>query len=76
MPEVIYVLTNEGNAGTNQNRVNNGRCLWKRIKQLDNTSIPLPFECFYAAEVTDAAKTRRRYILPSVTIGFGQAASF
>ena len=28
--------------------------LSKRIKDLDNTSTPLPFECFYALEVEDA----------------------
>ena len=27
-----------------------------RIKQLDTTSLPLPFECFYAAEVADVIK--------------------
>ena len=28
--------------------------LQRRIKDLDNTSTPLPFECYYAVEVPDA----------------------
>ena len=27
----------------------------QRIRELDNTSLPLPFQCFYAAEVSNAA---------------------
>jgi hypothetical protein len=27
----------------------------QRIKELDNTSIPLPFQCFYAADVANSA---------------------
>jgi len=30
-----------------------------RVKQLDNTSIPVPFECYYAARVPDCAKLER-----------------
>jgi len=30
------------------------RDIEQRIKELDNTSTPLPFQCFYAAEVRDA----------------------
>ena len=28
--------------------------LERRMKELDNTSTPLPFECYYAVEVQDA----------------------
>lgn len=31
----------------------------ERVRQLDTTSIPLPFECFYAAEVSDANKVEK-----------------
>ena len=58
MPEVIYVLTNEAMPGLIKIGITNGD-VSERIKQLDNTSIPLPFECFYAAEVTDAAKAEK-----------------
>lgn len=34
--------------------------LEQRIRQLDNTSIPLPFECFYAVEVTDASSIEKK----------------
>ncbi len=27
----------------------------QRIRELDNTSLPLPFQCFYAAEVVNSA---------------------
>jgi hypothetical protein len=33
--------------------------LERRIKDLDNTSAPLPFECFYAVEVDDASKIEK-----------------
>jgi hypothetical protein len=51
MPEgIIYVLTNEAMPG----HVKNGKTatsVAERIRQLDNTSLPYPFECFYAARV-------------------------
>ena len=33
--------------------------LERRIKELDNTSLPLPFECYYAVEVEDASKIEK-----------------
>lgn len=53
MPEIVYVLTNEALEGM----VKIGRTttsVEQRIKELDNTSIPLPFQCFYAGEVVDS----------------------
>jgi hypothetical protein len=53
MAEIVYVLTNEAIEGM----VKIGRTstsVEQRIKELDNTSLPLPFQCFYAAEVTNA----------------------
>ena len=50
MPEIVYVLTNEAMEGM----VKIGRTttsVEQRIRELDNTSVPLPFQCFYAAEV-------------------------
>jgi T5orf172 domain len=55
MAEIVYVLTNEAMDGL----VKIGRTttsVEQRIKELDNTSIPLPFQCFFAGEVTDAMK--------------------
>jgi hypothetical protein len=54
MPEIVYVLTNEAMEGL----VKIGRTttsVEQRIKELDNTSVPLPFQCFYAGEVRDSA---------------------
>lgn len=54
MAEIIYILTNEAMDGL----VKIGRTttsVEQRIKELDNTSLPLPFQCFFAGEVTDSA---------------------
>ncbi len=52
MNETVYVLINPAMVGY----VKIGRTinLSQRLSILDNTSIPLPFECFYAAIVNDA----------------------
>ncbi len=52
MNEIIYVLINEAMPGY----VKIGRTtnLEQRIRSLDTTSVPLPFECFYACTVNDA----------------------
>lgn len=53
MAEIVYVLTNEAMDGL----VKIGRTttnVEQRIKELDNTSIPLPFQCFFAGEVGDS----------------------
>ena len=54
MAEIVYVLTNEAMEGM----VKIGRTttsIEQRIRELDNTSMPLPFQCFYAAEVGNSA---------------------
>lgn len=53
MIEIIYVLINEAMPGY----VKIGRTtnLEQRIRSLDSTNVPLPFECFYACTVNDAA---------------------
>lgn len=54
MAEIVYVLTNEAMDGL----VKIGRTtttVEQRIKELDNTSMPLPFQCFFAGEVADSA---------------------
>ena len=52
MNEIIYILINEAMPGY----VKIGRTtnLEQRIRSLDTTSVPLPFECFYACTVEDA----------------------
>lgn len=54
MAEIVYVLTNEAMDGLVKIGLTT-TSVEERIKQLDNTSLPLPFQCFYAAEVVNAA---------------------
>lgn len=59
MPNIVYVLTNEGmpdlvKIGLTTNRVE------ERISQLSSHSgVPFPFECYFAAEVDDCAKLEK-----------------
>ncbi len=59
MPEgIVYVLTNEAMDGY----VKVGKTstsVAQRIRELDNTSLPYPFECFYAARVADMDRAER-----------------
>lgn len=58
MPEIVYLLTNP----TMPNLVKIGRTtdLEMRLRSLSTHSgVPVPFECFYACEVTDAVKVER-----------------
>jgi hypothetical protein len=58
MNEIVYVLINPAMIGyVKIGRTNN---LSQRLKVLDNTSMPLPFECFYAAIVHDSAFVERQ----------------
>ena len=58
MPEIVYILTNEAMPGLIKIGRTNGE-VSERVRQLDTTPIPLPFECFYAAEVTDADRVEK-----------------
>lgn len=48
---IVYVLTNP--AFEDYVKVGKTTNLEQRLKQLDNTSVPLPFRCVYAVEVED-----------------------
>ena len=50
---VVYILTNQSMPNTIKIGVTEN--LERRIKELDNTSTPMPFECYYAVEVKDAS---------------------
>jgi hypothetical protein len=54
LAEIVYVLTNEAMEGLVKiGRTTTG--VEQRIKELDNTSLPLPFQCFYAGEVENSS---------------------
>ena len=52
MAQIIYVLTNE--AMPDYAKIGKTKDLQRRMKELYRTSVPLPFECAYAAIVGDA----------------------
>jgi len=57
MNEIIYILINESMPGyVKIGRTNN---LEQRIRSLDTTSVPLPFECFYAATVKNSQEAEK-----------------
>ena len=51
---IVYILINDAMPGLIKIGLTN-TSLEQRIRELDNTSAPLPFKCYYAAEVADAA---------------------
>lgn len=56
----VYILTNEAMPGLIKiGRTDNDK-LDVRIKQLDTTGVPLPFECFYAVKVENATAIEQR----------------
>jgi hypothetical protein len=55
---IVYILTNEAMPGY----IKIGRTstsVEQRMKELDKTSTPLPFQCYYAARVEDDQKLER-----------------
>ncbi len=56
--EIVYVLINEAMPG--YVKVGRTSDLEQRIRSLDNTSTPLPFECFYACSVNDSNYVERQ----------------
>ncbi|TXC69604.1 GIY-YIG nuclease family protein [Sphingomonas ginsenosidivorax] len=56
---IVYILTNEAMPGYVKIGLTRNEDVGDRVRQLDNTSIPVPFECYYAATVPDCAKLER-----------------
>lgn len=55
MPDIIYILTNEAMPGLAKiGRTTDS--VESRISQLSTSGVPLPFECYFAAEVNDCAR--------------------
>jgi hypothetical protein len=60
MSNIIYVLINETMPGLVKIGLTTGESVESRIASLSAASgIPLPFECYFAAEVTDCAKLEK-----------------
>ena len=57
MTKIVYVLTNPAMLG--YVKIGKTDNLEERLKSLDRTSTPLPFQCEYAAEVNDADKVEK-----------------
>lgn len=55
--EIVYILTNQ--AFPDYVKIGRTRNLKNRLQQLDSTSVPLPFECYYAVEVKDSKKIEK-----------------
>ena len=49
---IVYILTNQSMPDTIKIGITDN--LERRMREQDNTSTPLPFECYYAVEVQDA----------------------
>jgi len=52
MEEIVYILKNEAMPG--YTKIGITKDLKKRMKDLSNTSVPVPFECFFAKKVKNA----------------------
>jgi hypothetical protein len=58
MTQIIYILINEAMPG--YVKIGRTKNLEQRIRSLDTTSVPIPFECFYACTVNDANFVERQ----------------
>lgn len=58
MSGIIYILMNEAMPGYVKVGMTTSS-VEQRMKELDSTGVPLPFECFYAARVADCKRAER-----------------
>jgi hypothetical protein len=56
---IVYILTNGSMPGYIKIGLTQQNDVGQRIRQLDNTSLPLPFECYYSARVPDCRRLER-----------------
>lgn len=57
MNETVYILTNEAMPG--YVKIGKTKDIHQRLADLYKTSVPLPFQCFYACEVADSNKVEK-----------------
>lgn len=55
---IVYILTNEAMPGYIKIG-RTGTSVEQRMRELDKTSVPLPFQCYYAARVADDQKLEK-----------------
>ena len=55
--DIVYILTNP--AFPDYIKIGRTSNLKQRLISLDNTSMPLPYECYYAAQVDNASKVEK-----------------
>ena len=58
MSKIVYILTNQSMPDTIKVGITDN--LDRRVRELDNTSTPLPFECYYAVEVENASTIEKK----------------
>lgn len=58
MSDIVYVVTNPAMPGLVKIGFTQ-KTIEQRLRDLDQTGVPLPFECFYAAIVTDCRAVER-----------------
>ena len=56
---IVYILTNAAMPGFIKIGLTQQDDVSTRVKGLDNTSLPLPFECYFSARVPDCRKLER-----------------
>lgn len=56
---IVYIVTNEAMPGYVKIGLTRQDDVGDRVRQLDTTATPLPFEVYYAAKVPDCAKLER-----------------
>ena len=58
MSKIVYILTNQSMPDTIKVGITDN--LDRRVRELDNTSTHLPFECYYAVEVENASTIEKK----------------
>jgi hypothetical protein len=56
---IVYILSNEAMPGYFKIGLTRANDVSERMKQLDNTSVPVPFQLFFAARVPDCRRLER-----------------
>lgn len=56
---IVYILSNAAMPGYVKIGLTQQNDVMERVKQLDNTSVPVPFECVYSARVPDCRRLER-----------------